>query len=135
MQLSGRFIVQVPEPLYRNKNYIDVVDLSKDYNFWKKVYEVESEGWYSVRSKKFLQTILDFLDDWEYISWKQYHAVMRISKQEPEPKVEIEVEKIALDKNTYYQQASLRAFARRLDSKHPDEAAALYEENSIWGGL
>lgn len=145
MKLVGRLVVQVPEPVARNKNYVDAVDLAKDYNFWKKVYEVESEGWYTEWQRAFLKRILEFLDDWEYLSWKQYQAIFKIRPVEDAPVVQSR--KVSLGSNIYYEEAigflpgefqnmqrTLDLVRRNIDSRHPEEAAALFEHQNNFLG-
>lgn len=125
--LVGRFLVYTPEPIGRNRNYISNVDLSKDYRFWEKVYEIESDIAYPDKCRSFLKKILEFLDDWEYISWKQYNLVMRMYRQEQRPWNTSEEEHYTKAVG-FVESAMLNSLRRHLDQKHPEEAAEAYLE-------
>ena len=64
---------------------------------WLTIEQVENEHWevmkkicdvlftpnkYSEQAVSFARNILNFLTDWEYITWKQYDSVMKIMSNE-----------------------------------------------------
>jgi len=132
LERVGIFIVEVAEPIKKNKNYIDFVDLAQDRRFWAKVYDIESDPDYSEKCVYLLKSVLEFLDYWQYISWNQYNMIMRMYPTPPPlPTPSDNCGGIGSTPGKdwddggriRYPSTVARLIGGYLDSKHPDEAA------------
>ena len=70
----------------KDKSYIADIDLADHCpEFWHKCYDIltESNDW----AIKFVNSIMEFYDDWGYITWKQYDTLINIKTKHKNIKV------------------------------------------------
>lgn len=76
-QISPTIQDWVSTPPTRDKSFIADIDLADHCpEFWGKCYDVLSNVKYTYPQKSFVKGVMDFYDDWSYITWKQYDSVM-----------------------------------------------------------
>lgn len=77
----GRFIVYEAEQPSKSRSWIDDIDLALDKLFWMQIYRIETNSYYSDWDKEFCKNLLEFLDNFEYITWAQYNVVMKMKEK------------------------------------------------------
>jgi len=76
-QVTPRYQVWQSQQPTRDKSFIADIDLADHcHDFWYKCYDVLAFKTYDFRQKSFVHSILEFYDDWSYITWKQYDNIM-----------------------------------------------------------
>lgn len=65
----------------RQRSWITLEQIDKEYpEIIIKLSEILFTDKYGDSFKKFARDVIDFLVDWEYLSWKQFDSVVRICK-------------------------------------------------------
>ena len=76
--------VWFPTKPTRDRSFIADIDLAEHCpEFWHKCYDVLS-GCYTFKSKSIVKSIMEFYDDWSYITWKQYDLILGMYKSSDE---------------------------------------------------
>lgn len=66
----------------RTKTWVTVEQIDREHwYFINKITNIMWWGNYSEKSKKFARSILDFLVDHHFVTWKQFDAVMKIEEK------------------------------------------------------
>lgn len=89
VKVSDTLLVWQSEKPTRNKSYLCDIDLAEHCpDFWAKCFDIESNwepdnhdtGKYCQSQLRFVKSVLEFYDDWSYITWKQYDSIMRMRR-------------------------------------------------------
>lgn len=122
--MSKKIITVVPPS--RTHDWVSESQIKKFLpEFKKKVEEVKSDSGYSVHTKNLVTSIYDYLKIHEFISWKQYDAVMRSSKMPP-------VLVVQLKRKMFVHSGLWKPIIDHLNEKHWDEA---FDEDSVTLGM
>jgi hypothetical protein len=76
-KVNDNLQVWVPTKPTRDNSFIADIDLAEHCpEFWHKCFDVLHDPKWAYSQKAFATSVMNFYDDWSYISWKQYDSIM-----------------------------------------------------------
>lgn len=119
VKINERLQVWKSEKPSRDHSYIADIDLADHCpNFWSKCFSVQHNPDWSYRQKHFVKSILEFYDDWSYITWKQYDSVMKLWVDSRQTKKEL---KLANTRYLAETMSNLKLWGRKSFQNFTDE--------------